>query len=185
MGTVRWAIKEDGRLWLHAPYNAAFVAGLRDTIPADARDWDKVRRVWKIARAHQADLRTLVQIHYGERLGEPEDRTGDRAHEGAKFTDPGPRTRTGPTADHLELMTLRQEIQHLNAVIRSLNNDNDRLRRAAGGFGSSDTLSTILASPLGEKAFKKLSTVLHPDAGGDTALFQALESANAKVKGRR
>lgn len=189
--SVRWAT--DGTwLIIRTPYSAEFVTRIKDEVSYSLRKWDGVRRVWMVSDEPRlrSVVRTIVDDVFSVELDEPEGRTDN-------FTTPGsaggPRGE-GPSTDARELATLKlklaeaqREIVHLNRCVQSANADATRWRRMAGDsmFGGGSTggaLDKILRSGLGEKAFKKLATVLHPDAGGDTELFKELEQAWAKVK---
>lgn len=56
--------------------------------------------------------------------------------------------------------------------------------RASSGTWADDMFATLPAA-LGEKAFRALSRVLHPDAGGSTEAMQVLNVAHDRAKALR
>jgi hypothetical protein len=56
---------ESGGLKVNTPYNAEFVALLKEQIPATGRKWDGSQKAWYVSRDHAALLKTLIDQTYG------------------------------------------------------------------------------------------------------------------------
>jgi DnaJ-domain-containing protein 1 len=56
---------ESGGLKVNTPYNANFVALLKEQIPATGRKWDASSKAWYVSREHAALLKTLIDQTYG------------------------------------------------------------------------------------------------------------------------
>lgn len=188
---VKWAVEG---LWLliSTPYNAGFVSALKSDIPFADRMWDKERRLWKVADspANRSTVRTIIADVYDVDLDDPEVRAESKAKSSEGFSTPsGESTKTKEFRRIIELERELREANrdrdHLNMVIRSLNADVSKWRRAAvggmfGGGGGGDLLAKLFRSDHGAKVFKNLSKALHPDVGGDTELFKEVESLWSK-----
>jgi hypothetical protein len=56
---------ESGGLKVNTPYNAEFVALLKEQIPATSRKWDKAQKAWYVSRDKADVLKTLIDQCYG------------------------------------------------------------------------------------------------------------------------
>lgn len=56
---------ESGGLKVNTPYNAEFVALLKEQIPATGRKWDGGQKAWYVSRDHAALLKQLIDQCYG------------------------------------------------------------------------------------------------------------------------
>lgn len=185
--SVRWAVQFSWLL-ISAPFRVEMVARIKSDIPTLHRAWDNDRKLWKVkdTPAYRSIVRTIVEDVYGVELGEPEVRgpeTGPQGATGGRTAPP----RGDDATLKLELAAARRENRHLEQVIRSLNTDLSRARARSTmpGMGGG-ILETILRDDtLGQKAFRKLSMVLHPDTGGDVELFKELEREWDKAEKRR
>lgn len=56
--------RQEGRLWLRAPYNPPFIEALKATIPARRRVWVAASGAWVIDAEYQDALSALVAAHF-------------------------------------------------------------------------------------------------------------------------
>lgn len=56
---------ESGGLKVNTPYNAEFVALLKEQIPATGRKWEASQKAWYVSRDHASLLKTLIDQIYG------------------------------------------------------------------------------------------------------------------------
>lgn len=179
MATVRITINGLDA-FVRSPYEARMV--IREM---PDRTWNPALKVW-IIPASDVDLLK----------GKLED-------EGfaVQVADDTPKQSQQATANEAEMRHLRDRVEVLQGRVRSLEAENTKLRaenrvhafndrfgnsspfsRRGSGSSWADDMFNAMSPALAEKVYKKLSTVLHPDLGGDTELMKLINVAHDKSK---
>jgi len=56
----------DGSFEIYSDYDAGFVAALKETVPAEDREWDPSEKVWRVSEeSHYSTIVSLAEDHYG------------------------------------------------------------------------------------------------------------------------
>lgn len=56
----------DQEIWCRTPYDPAFVAELKATIPFPYRRWEPVDKVWRIDTLFEEEIADLCREHFGD-----------------------------------------------------------------------------------------------------------------------
>ena len=159
-------IGED-RFEIRFSYNPQVVEILKDSVGYDFRRWNPGPKFWTITTTKALEGFVKALIAEGIQV---------EVEEGPA-TDPGPRStgyRSGPS--YGPGSSRSQQSKEEPKRERKTTHSN-----SAGGTWAMEML-TAAPEALRPKLYKKLSTVLHPDAGGDEAMMKALNAAATSLK---
>lgn len=172
----------DGALAVTSPYDPAFVAALKATIPASDRKWDGASKRWMVSVDYGSQLQRLVSQHYGVTVSLPE-ATGrapqsemrllDVRYIGAcKSRDDGSETAYGWVAGGWNAIFPK-------AALLTWFGQTSRPDEAQTLYGVLGVSQSVDDAEL-KKAWKRLARTWHPDVSkepGSVEQFRAIQEA--------
>lgn len=200
MAAVRIVLGETGA-YSYSDYDRGRVGTIK-TLPSYARRWDRQKRARWIDPDYVAELADLLR-EFGDTVTVQDETEHSRAASGAGQKR---RTSSSDLQDQLARLHAEQQrltdqcdalraqrddartasrtwIRNLQAEVTQLQQENQRLHRASRTASRSwaEELLSRCGPNLSETVFRRLSSALHPDVAGNTALQQELNTARRGV----
>jgi hypothetical protein len=69
MAIPEWQNGKHG-MYLYAPFNRDFTDAMKEMVPRDEREWDKVKKAWWISDAWIDDVDILLRDHFEDYAGQ-------------------------------------------------------------------------------------------------------------------
>lgn len=199
-------IHRDQLTELHVPYNRAFLANLKTSIPFTFRQYNPVKQVWTILHPYRSHSERIVLTHFPAATvqGVPASAGKEAAFQEAKKQA---ERKNAERAAEREAARKRREARDREKHEQARRDEAERLRRKAEQEANDPPrqqrqepprqhtshrptsadhellgVSLNVTLPVLEAAYRALSKQHHPDRGGNPETMKAINLAYARIK---